>query len=90
MNKRQLIRKAATSSCVSQDVLRKCLDILLNTMTDELNNGNFITLSNFGTFKVKEQTQRSVRNPKSGEKKLIEPGIKISFKTSPGIYRENK
>lgn len=90
MNKKELIRKASATSGVPQQTLHNALEIIIETMSEELNNGNPVTFSNFGTFTVKNQDARLVRNPKNGVKSILEPRLKISFKTSPGIYRKSK
>lgn len=86
MNKRELIKIASEQSGVPQQTLHYCLEILLENMKNVLNSGQCITLSNFGTFRVKNQEERYIRNPKTNELVHVDSKLKISFKTSPGMY----
>ena len=62
--------------------LKKPLDLLFNQIIESLSKGNTVEIRNFGTFKVKIQKQRQVRNPKYGSKIQIPTRKTIQWKMS--------
>jgi DNA-binding protein HU-beta len=67
MNKAQLIDSIADGSGVSKSVAEKMLDVMLETITGALKQGDSVAIVGFGTFKVSERAARSGRNPRTGE-----------------------
>ena len=90
MNKKELIKKASAASGIPQQTIHTCFEIVLDSMAEALNEGHAITISNFGTFRVKELEERLVRNPKNGLTSVADKKLRISFKTSPGLYRKEE
>ena len=70
MNKAELIDKIAASVDLSKQAAGQVLDVILESITDSVRNGDAVSLVNFGTWSVKERSARTVRNPRTGE--LIE------------------
>lgn len=58
------------------------LDSVLNEMISELQSGNEVKLSSFGTFSLRDKKQRIGRNPRTGVEAKISPRRVISFKAS--------
>ena len=44
------------------------VDLVFETITQELKNGGEVTIAGFGSFIVKERKEREARNPRTGEK----------------------
>ena len=62
----------------SSDMIENIFDFILN----ELENGNDVKISSFGTFKVKHKNLRMGRNPKTGIDVPITARNVISFHSS--------
>ena len=62
----------------SSDMIENIFDFILN----ELESGNDVKISSFGTFKVKNKNQRMGRNPKTGVDVPIKPRNVVSFYSS--------
>ena len=58
------------------------LDMILNEIVKELEQGNDVKLSSFGTFSLRDKKERSGRNPKTGVEAVISSRRVISFKPS--------
>lgn len=55
---------------------------ILETLTTRLVAGESVKLSSFGTFTVREKSQRIGRNPKTGEEVPIKPRRVLTFRPS--------
>ena len=71
MNKEELIRTVSPEANTSLENTRKVLDAFVEVVTETVSNGDFVRISGFGTFGVKQRSQRTGRNPKSGEQVII-------------------
>ena len=58
---------------------------LLSDMTQELQEGNVVTIQGFGTFEVAERAEREGRNPKSGEVMTIAASKSPKFKAGKAL-----
>ena len=79
MNKSQLIEKVAATSDTTKAAAERSLNAVLDTIKEELADGNVVTLIGFGTFLVRERAARVGRNPKTGAE------IKISAAKVPAF-----
>ena len=55
---------------------------VLKHMADSLVDGEQVKISSFGTFSVRNKTERVGRNPKTGEEVTIEPRRVLTFRPS--------
>ena len=55
---------------------------VLKHMADALVAGEQVKISSFGTFSVRNKTERVGRNPKTGEEVTIEPRRVLTFRPS--------
>jgi len=62
----------------SSEMIENIFDFILQ----ELENGNDVKISSFGTFKVKHKSLRMGRNPKTGIDVPINPRNVVSFHSS--------
>lgn len=85
MNKAELIATMADKTELSKKDAEKALNAFIDTVTDELKNGDRIQLIGFGTFEVSERAERTGRNPRSG-KEMVIPASKIpKFKAGKAL-----
>jgi len=68
MLKRDLVEKTAASldGYLKKDI-SEAVDILLETMSDGLDQGNRIEIRGFGSFSVRRRKARLTKNPKTGK-----------------------
>jgi nucleoid DNA-binding protein len=81
MNKAQLIEAVAKKVCTKKEA-QQAVEALLETIKDSLKKKEPVTISGFGTFRVKETKPRTGRNPKTGETIQIPAKKKIAFRAS--------
>ncbi|MDH2364199.1 HU family DNA-binding protein [Priestia megaterium] len=76
MHKAELIDAVATKSELTKQDSRKAVDTLFETISNTLAKEEKIQLIGFGTFEVRERSERTGRNPQTGEEMTI-PASKI-------------
>jgi len=62
----------------SADLVEAVLEEMVNALSD----GETVKISSFGSFSIRQKSQRMGRNPKTGEEVPILPRNKIIFKPS--------
>lgn len=68
MNKNELVRVIANKLGITLKDAGIVLDGVIDAITDELNEGNKVQISGFGTFELKVKPAREGINPKTQEK----------------------
>ena len=68
--------------------LEKFFDIFLNEVKLALKNGERVELRGWGVFSTKNQKGKTSRNPKTGEKVIVDEKKSISFKMSKDLFNE--
>ena len=68
--------------------LEKFFDIFIDEIKLALKNDERVELRGWGVFSTKNQKERTSRNPKSGEKVIVEEKKSISFKMSKDLFNE--
>ena len=61
------------------------LDMIVDTVIEDLSKGNEVKLSSFGTFSLRNKKARIGRNPKTGVEATISSRRVISFKPSQNM-----
>ncbi len=82
MNKSEFIRAYADKMGVTIKEADGFFQAFVDTLTDSLKNDEYVHISGFATFEVKEKAERAGINPKTGEKITIgackTPSVKFS------------
>jgi DNA-binding protein HU-beta/integration host factor subunit alpha len=52
-------------------------------MVESFQEGNVVTMQNFGSFEVKKKMERIIVNPTTGQRMLVPPKLTLNFKISP-------
>ena len=68
--------------------LEKFFDIFINEVKLALKNDERVELRGWGVFSTKNQKGKTSRNPKTGEKVLVDEKKSISFKMSKDLFSE--
>lgn len=82
MTKAELVAKVHESmeGKLSKKDAEKAMDVVFEAIKSEFLAGKDVTISKFGTFKVKTRAARDARNPKTGETIHVEAQKTITFK----------
>ena len=67
VNKDMLVSALADTTDLSKKDVETVLDAFVEEVTSQLQKGNKITLTGFGTFRVSDRAARQGRNPQTGE-----------------------
>ncbi len=73
MNKLELISKLAEQEGLSKLESRKIVDLMFDSMSQALADGDRVEIRGLCAFKVKEYKSYSGRNPKTGESVTVSP-----------------
>jgi DNA-binding protein HU-beta len=87
MTKTQLIDKIAKDGGFKKSDAEKFTEVFLNTIMDEVANGEKIQITGFGSFERKERPARTIRNPKTGEPMDVAASKTPSF-SAGSIFKE--
>lgn len=68
MNKGELIDVIASTTNVTKKEADAILAAMVDTIVEEVSEGNKVSLVGFGSFERRERQAREGRNPKTGEK----------------------
>lgn len=85
MNKGQLIESVATSADLPKTVAGKAVEAVLDAITRSLSDRSEVSIVGFGNFSVKERSERTGRNPKTGEPLVIPASLVPSFKAGKAL-----
>lgn len=72
MTKKDLIELVAKKANLTNKAARDSVQAFLNAIRDSLKRGEKVVITGFGTFSVRKRAARPGRNPKTGEKLIIE------------------
>ncbi len=82
MTKKDIVRKVADQTGITQFYVKEILESILQVIQDSLNKGERITIQNFGTFYVKEFGERNAWNPKDGVPTKVSAKRVVKFKSA--------
>ena len=83
MNNKQFIAELARRLGYSAQDTQKMVYHVVDAMADSFQEGNVITMQNFGSFEVKKKMERIMVNPTTGQRMLVPPKLTLNFKISP-------
>ena len=63
---------------------------LLSDMTQELQEGNVVTIQGFGTFEVKKKAERITVNPTTKQRMLVPPKFVLAYRPSGQLKEKFK
>ena len=80
MNKKDLVKKIAEETSLSQKQATEAIDSFLNSITNAVAAGEKVSIPGFGTFDSKTRAARTGRNPRTNEMVEIPASTVPSFK----------
>lgn len=92
MNKAQLIDKFYHEvEGLNKKQAEKMLDVLTNTIIEELKNDREVTITGFGTFLSRVRYSRGGVNPQNPKERITIPAVKVAkFKTGYNLKQALK
>ncbi len=67
---------------LSKKEAQEIIEIIIDTITETLKEGETVKITGFGTFTVRKKAPRKGRNPKTGEEVEISARRVVSFRPS--------
>lgn len=83
MNNKQFIAELAQRLDYTVQDTQKMMYNIIDAMADTFQEGNTVTVQNFGSFEVKKKMERIIQNPSTGQRMLVPPKLTLGFKISP-------
>ena len=68
----------------------RLIEHLVSAVTQELQDGNSVTISEFGSFGVKKKDERIIVNPATQQRMLVPPKLVASFKPNSTLKEKFK
>lgn len=90
MNKAEFLSEVYEKTNLTKRDCRLCLDAIIEVIKDALRNGDSVTLSNFGKFKVSNIKQKQMYSFKTGQTELVNERRVPSFKASDNLKQSIK
>ena len=87
MNKGELIASIAEAGGITRVRAELVLNKVLSNMTKAMEQGERVTLSGFGSFKVVEKAAQKGRNPQTGQAIVIPAHNVVKFKPGKHLCR---
>ncbi len=85
MNKAELIASIADKSGMTKKDSEKALNAFMESVNDALMKGEKVQLVGFGTFEVRERSERKGRNPRTQEEMVIPASKAPVFKAGKAL-----
>ncbi|MBR6828134.1 MAG: HU family DNA-binding protein [Prevotella sp.] len=83
MNNKQFIAELAQRLGYTAQNTQKMMYQLVDAMGEAFQEGDIVTIQNFGNFEVKKKMERIMVNPTTGQRMLVPPKLTLNFKISP-------
>jgi DNA-binding protein HU-beta len=85
MNKTELVEQMSQQTGLTKVDAGRAVDALIATITNELKQGQDVTLMGFGTFQTKARAARTGRNPQTGQVIQIAAATVPNFKAGKAL-----
>lgn len=90
MNNKEFITELSQRSGYSLDQTQKLVMQVIASMASNFDEGENVFVSGFGTFEVKERSERIMVNPSTGQRMLVPPKMVLSFKPVASVKQKLK
>jgi len=80
VTKKELIDRIAQTEGLKRNVVKKIVQTFLDTIVDELSQGNRLEFRDFGVFEAKMRASREAQNPKTLDKVRVPSRRTVKFK----------
>jgi len=90
LNNKDFITELARRLDYTHKDTTQLVSSVINLMTQELQEGNTLSIQGFGVFDVKKKLERITVNPATQQRMLIPPKLVLTFKPSPTLKEKFK
>lgn len=90
MNKTELVNAMAAKTGMTKVAAKEAMNACLNTIQEQLNKGEKVTLIGFGTFSVVERKARTAKNPQTGKPIKVAAKKVAKFKAGANLIAQKK
>ena len=90
MNNKEYIAELAQQTGYSQDDTQEMVRKVIDAMIAEFENGEAVSIPNFGTFEVKKRLERVVVNPTTKKRQLVPPKLVLGFRPVASVKEKLK
>ena len=90
VNKKDLAKKVAAKTLLSQKEALQVIDELIDTIIESLEEDGEVSIVGFGKYYLYTHASRPVRNPKTQEEMTLKPYKSVKFKVSDKIKKHFK
>ncbi len=90
MNNKDYIVQLSEQTGYSQDDTQKLVRKVIDAMIAELEDGETVSIPNFGTFEVKKRMERVVVNPTTKKRQLVPPKLVMGFRPVQSVKEKIK
>lgn len=87
MTKAQIIEIIAKKAHLTKKASREAIDVFLDEIVRQINKGEKVVLSGFGTFKISKVKDKKGRNPQTGEDLIIKSHRVVRFVVGKTLKR---
>ena len=90
MNKTELVNAMAAKAGMTKVAAKAAMNACFETIQEQLNKGEKVTLIGFGTFSVVDRKARTAKNPQTGKPVKV-PAKKVAkFKAGSNLIAQKK
>ena len=82
MNNKEFISELSNKFGYTNKDISQLISSVIGIMTQELQEGNVISINGFGTFEVKKKMERVSVNPATQQRMLVPPKLVLAYKPS--------
>jgi DNA-binding protein HU-beta len=86
MNKSQLIEIISSETNLKKRDVEAISDVLFTTIMNEVAKGEKIQVTGFGSFEARNRSERTIKNPRSGEITTV-PAMKIASFSAGSVFK---
>ena len=85
MNNKEFISALSKRTDLNKEQTQKLVNEVVAAMSDIFDDGDNVTIANFGTFEPKKRMERVIVNPASGQRMLVPPKIVLACKPAAQV-----
>lgn len=87
MTKNELVEAIASNTELTKTDVDKVINALTDVVTETLAKGDKVAIKGFGNFEVRTRSERTGRNPRTGETMTIAASKSPAFKPSSALKK---
>ncbi len=90
MNNKEFIAELAQRCGYTQEKTQNLVNILVETMASNFDEGEAVSIPSFGTFEIKKRLERILVNPSTGKRMMVPPKLVLNFRPTPLVKEQLK